>query len=109
MNKEHILSCNDVKIEKVNVPEWNCDIFVRSISAKTQDEWAESVRQKKTSNFQASFLVLCICDESGRLVFDKSDADRLGEKSASVLSRIFDVASKINCLGTDDTKELEKN
>jgi hypothetical protein len=109
MNKESILAFNDVKIEKVFVPEWNFDVFVRSISAKQQDLWMDEVRNKKAGNYQASFLVLCICDESGKLVFDRSDAEKLGEKSAAALNRLWSVASKINCLSEEDVKDLEKN
>jgi hypothetical protein len=111
LNKEQILSFNDVKIEKVSVPEWGTDVYVRSISAKQQDSWSDELRKNKDSkpNFQASFLVLCVCDESGNLLFGKTDADMLGEKSASALNRLFNVASKLNGLSSEDVKELEKN
>jgi hypothetical protein len=113
LSKDFILGFDDKKIEKVIVPEWgNAEIFVRSITAKEQDAWSsETAKQKKESkaNFQASFLVLCICDETGKLLFEPKDADSLGNKSAGALNRIFNVASRLNGLSSDDVKELEKN
>jgi len=112
MNAKEILEFNDSRIEPVAVPEWNTTVYVRSITAKEQDAWsAETVRQKKENreNFQASFLVLCVCDESGALLFSRSDAEALGNKSAGALNRIFNVASRLNGLSSDDVKALEKN
>ena len=110
-SKDEILGCNDLKIEKVNVPEWSTDVYVRTITARQLDAWQEDVKKQRDGkpNYQASLLVCCICDENGKLIFDMSDAEKLGEKSASALNRIFSVASKINALGADDVKDLEKN
>jgi hypothetical protein len=112
LSKESIFQINDVQIVPVDVPEWYGSVCVKTITAKDQDVWsAEVAKQKKESraNFQASFLVMCICDESGTLLFSRSDADALGNKSAGALNRIFNVASRINGLSESDVKELEKN
>jgi len=112
MNGKEILEFNDLRVEPVPVPEWNTTLYVRSITAKEQDAWsAETVKQKQENraNFQASFLVLCMCDESGALLFSRKDADALGNKSAGALNRLFNVASRLNGLSSEDVRELEKN
>ena len=112
LSKSEIFECNDVKIEQVPVPEWGGSVYVKTITAKEQDTWSADVSEQKknsTANFQASFLVMCICDESGTLVFDASDADALGNKSAGALNTVFNVASRLNGLSSGDVKELEKN
>lgn len=109
LSKNDILEINDTRIEKVYVPEWGAEIYVRSITAKQQDEWAATSTKNKESgntNFQASFLVLSICDEQGKVLFDKKDADLLCNKSASALNRLFAVASELNGMSI---KEQEKN
>jgi len=112
LSKDEIFACNDVRIEEVSVPEWGGTVYVKTITAKEQDAWsAEVTDQKKENkaNFQASFLVMCICNESGELLFDRSDADMLGNKSAGALNKVFNVASGLNGLSPGDVKELEKN
>lgn len=112
LSKELILQANDVQIEKVPVAEWGGDVFVKTITAKEQDAWSADVADQKKdnrANFQASFLVMCICDEAGDLLFTKEDADALGDKSAGALNKVFNVASRLNGLSVGDVKELEKN
>ena len=112
LSKEEILSCSDVKIETVHVPEWGGDICVKTITAQEQDEWSVLVSEQrgiKKINAQASFLVMCLCDESGNLIFTKEDIESLGKKSAGAMNRIFNVASRLNGLSKDDLKEIEKN
>ena len=112
LSKKEIFECNDVQIEQVKVPEWGGSVYVKTITAKEQDAWSADVTEQKKenrANFQASFLVMCICDESGQLLFDVSDADALGNKSAGALNKMFNVASRLNGLSSGDVKELEKN
>lgn len=122
---DEILSKNDITVEKVNVPEWSMDVYLKPMSGRDRDQWEAQymfgASQKKTSkdmkfstadqfdNQRAKLLVRCICDESGNLLFDKNQAGDLGKKSAAALDRLFEVACKINKISDEDLEDLEKN
>jgi hypothetical protein len=109
LSKEAILNCQDIKVEKVDVPEWGDFVYVRTISSRAQDEWIESVRGKLDTNATAKYLTMCICDEAGKLLFSPNDAEALGSRAARANNALFKVASRLNGLSSEDAKELEKN
>ena len=108
LTKAQIFEVQDVKIEKVTIPEWNGHVFVRSMTSRERDDW-ETGYSKDKSNMRATFAARTVCDEAGGLIFTDGDIEDLGRRSASALSRIFDVASRLNGYGKQDIEELEKN
>ncbi len=109
LSKEAIFAANDVQIEKVEVPQWGGHVFIKTISAKAQDEWVAYNREQKqdgSNNETAAYIAMCVCDESGKLMFEIKEAEQLGEKSSGAMNTIFNKAAKLNRL---DTKELAKN
>jgi len=120
LSREAILSANDLKKEKVECPEWGGFVFVKSLTAKERDEWETSLfdtkrRGKnvevkmKRENIRARFVALTVIDESGTLLFSVADIAELGNKNASAMDRIFEVAQKLSGLTEEDLDELEKN
>lgn len=122
LNKEAIQAIKtERKIEKVFVPEWdNGDdkafVFVRELNAKEQDEWENRVFVvSKTSdevdvnfnvdNKNARYVTIVACDEKGNAIFTKEDADWLGEKQASAVSRIANAGRKLNGMSLDDAEK----
>ncbi len=53
--------------------------------------------------------VLVCCDEKGTRLFQPEDVEWLTNKSVRPLSRIYNVAKKLNDLSNEDEKELLKN
>jgi len=104
-----------IRMEKVELPEWDGFIYVREMSAKARDAFENSTftfdskgrLDKNLSNYRAKFVVLTACDETGKLVFTPEDAEWLGERQAATVQKIFDAAQKLN--NVPDAKELEKN
>ena len=43
--KEQILKADDLPKEKVNVPEWNVDVYVRALTAAERDGYEASLIQ----------------------------------------------------------------
>lgn len=116
LTKSDILGRKDVKIERVDVPEWGRHDFVhvRSMMADERDAFeADYVEvkgtKKRLDNFRARFCVRVICDSKGTLLFEEADAAALGKKNAAAVDRIFDVGSRLAGMSEDDVKELEKN
>ena len=107
-----ILAADDIKIERVAVPEWDGYVHVRTIAASVRDQWEVLVAQEDKDvnrDLSASFLVLCICDAEGTLLFKPGDAAKLGAKSSAALKRLWRVARRLNGIGDDELEELEKN
>lgn len=111
LSKEAILSANDRKFEDVQVPEWGGAVRVQTIPALEHDKWVAENQKAGVSelNFRIHYVALCCVDEAGNRLFDASDVKALGEKSSKALSRIFEVATRLNGLSAPAGAELEKN
>jgi len=110
LSKEAILAADDIRRERVAVPEWGGDVFVRTITGMERDAW-ERRKADETSlpNLRGSLVALCCCNEAGGEIFKPSDAGAVGRKSAAALDRIVEVAMRLNGIGEEETKELAKN
>lgn len=111
LNKAAILSAGDVTLNKVNVPEWGGDVYIKTISGLDRDRFEEGYSEQKMKNFRARFLVLTLCDEKGDRLFTDAEVDELGKKSSIVLNRLFEKAwgmnaftnESVDALGNDST------
>lgn len=115
-NANDILSIEDRPSERVEVPEWNRVIYLRTLSAAERDVYETEIFEYKKRevifnrlNIKARLLVRCIANEQGNRIFADNQVDALGNKSAKVLNRLFDIAQKLNGLTVEDVEELEKN
>lgn len=113
LKKEAIFGIQDIAIEKVEVPEWEGHVFVKGLTGAERDKFEASImtvrgkeRTVDMSNIRAKLASLTICDDAGVRMFSEGDIQMLGEKSASSLQRIFEVAQKLSRIGDDDLKEL---
>jgi hypothetical protein len=106
--RSRILAANDIKIEKISIPEWGGDYFVRIISGTDRDSFEESYAEQKMKAFRVRFLVLCLCDEGGSRIFKDEDAAELGKKSSVVINRVFEAAWKINAFTPEAVENLGK-
>jgi hypothetical protein len=113
LTKEQILDAQDLAKELVNVPEWGGDVYVYTMTGEERDAWEVSIMdgKGKTSflNIRAKLCARAIRDENGHRLFTDKEIDMLGRKSGQALDRIFDVAKKLNGIGKEEIKELEKN
>jgi hypothetical protein len=116
LNKDAILSANDLPTETVDVPEWGGQVVIRSMTGKERDEFEQSIvttngksRETNMQNIRARLCALTMVDEAGNRLFDSADAEKLGGKSAKALDRVFAVAQKLNGLSSGDVDELAGN
>lgn len=119
LSVDEILALDDLPREMVSVPEWGGDVYVRTMRGDERDEFegAEALYRRGKSKgspqmmrgFRARLLVFTVCNEAGQLLFKPEQAASLGGKSSAIVSRLFDVAAKLNGFTNADVEELEKN
>jgi hypothetical protein len=116
LSKKDILAAVDIKTETVSVPEWGGEVLVQGMTGTQRDAFEASIvhlEGKKAAadlaNIRAKLVALSVVDEEGDLLFDESDVEALGEKSAVALQRVFEVAQRLSGLTQADVEELAKN
>ncbi len=106
----------------VPTPEWGegTGVYIAELTADERDtletEWAQlkdTFDDETNVGFRGWVVTFCLCDENR--VFDANDYQErqkafqsIGAKGAKVISRLFNVASKLNGLVREDIENLEK-
>lgn len=113
LTREKILQASDIKTEKVNVPQWEGAVNVRTMTGTERDIFEQALldsREKNTiANIRARLCALVVVDDEGKHLFTEEDITELGKKSSAALDIIFTVAQRMNGISKGDIKELEKN
>lgn len=111
--RQQILSANDLRRRLVSVPEWDAQVYVRTLTGTERDAFEAAIssggKQVNLIGMRARLAVATVCDGEGNRIFKDSDVEALGRKSAKALSRIFDVASALNGLSESDVEDLVGN
>jgi len=115
--RSQILGAEDIKREKVSVPEWGgAEFYITTITGAERDQFEQSMvtgkgkkRDVSVINARAKLLTLAIVDDDGKRIFSDADVANLGAKSAAVLSRLYDVAARLNGITDEEIDDLEKN
>jgi hypothetical protein len=113
LTREQILNADDVRREKVTVPEWGGEVFVRTMTADERDEYEQERAEARGDDpkqnlkgVRAALVARTVCDEQGNALFTEEDVDALGKKSAKAMSRVFNKSAKLNLLTDSDIAEL---
>ncbi len=112
LTRDQILAAQDLKTETVKVPEWGGTVNVRTMDGEGRDAFEASLQnngKRDLKNFRAKLLAFCLVDDKGERMFSEADISALGKKSAAALTRLADVASKLNKMSEGDVEELIKN
>jgi hypothetical protein len=119
--RQAILGSKDIKIEQVEVPEWDLPfpLYVKALTGREREEYFESIRRITgkgknkdidiiTVESSAKLASRCMCLEDGTKIFTDADVPQLAEKSAKALERVVNVSARLNGLD-DDAKDDVKN
>lgn len=113
LNRDAILASDDMKPERVPVPEWSGDVYVRVMTADERDAWElemwDEKGQRKSDHVRASLVTRTVVNEKGERVFGDADVEALGAKSAAAVDRVFKAAQRLNGLARQDIEDLVKN
>jgi hypothetical protein len=116
LSREAIFKADDRVYQDVMVSQWGGVVRVRSLSGAERDQWEaacqEEVRGEKkftTDKLREKLLAFCLVDAKGDKLFTEGDIALLAEKNAAALTRLFDVARKLNAIGAQDVEDLVGN
>lgn len=106
----------DLVTEDVEIPEWDGWVTVKALSAKERDDFENSVLVKRgkvkefqNTNIRAKLAVRTTINPDGTRVWTDDDAEWLGDKNASAVNRIYNVAGRLSGITDADADELEGN
>ena len=118
LSAEQILGADDLGYEDVAVPEWGGTVRVRELPGTERDKFeaqfvgkdGASLRTEGLEGFRSRLAAAAIVDADGKVVFrSAAETKRLGEKSATALQRVCDVAMRLSKMNEADVKELTGN
>lgn len=109
LDKAAIMAASDTKLEKVHVPEWGGDVYLKTLSGTERDTFEDAYSQEKMKNFRSRFLALTLCDKSGERLFSDDEVEVVGKKSASVINRLFEKAWSFNAFRNEDVEAMGKD
>ena len=106
---EDILSADQAKAIKVHVPEWKCDVWIRTLPLGELQAWELACLRAKgegVDDYRTRYLSKCLVDASGNTLFS---SEQLKSLSGTVGARLFKIAQKHNDLDEKEIEELGKN
>jgi len=112
--KDKIRAAEDVKSEKVFVPEWDVTVEVRTMKALDRARLLKSCVDAKGNvigeKFQSGLIIAsCFDPETGEKVFEEGDFDLLMGKAAGPVEYLAGVAMGISGLNRESMTAAEKN
>lgn len=117
LGRKEILLAHDLKHEDVEVPEWGGTVRVRGLKGVERDEFESSIvvtnpdgsTRVESKAMRARLVTLTVVDDKGVRLFTQDDVNALGQKSASALERVFDVAMRLAGMSKDEVEKLGKD
>ena len=115
--KDAILAVRDLNHQDVYVEEWELTVRIRELTGTERGLFDKSVTQvtaSKDGNFDVqveahklrlSLVALTLVDESNERIFSEDEMHSLGEKSSKVITRLYEISSKLSGLSADSAEE----
>lgn len=113
LTREQILAADDLPRERVAVPEWQGDVWVRTLTAAEREQWENAVEATSSGargpHIRAALVAMVACDERGVALFTADDIPVLARKSCPAVMRLFEVAQRLSKVAPADVEALEGN
>ncbi len=116
LSAEDIENAEDINRELVHVPEWGGSVWVYGLNGLERDAFEETMivgkgknQKRNLANIRARLCARCIRDENGKRMFKKERVEKLGQKSAKALDRVFSVAQRLCGMSKEDVDDLVGN
>ncbi len=112
LTRDEIAGVQDLQLQRVEVPEWGGDLYVRGMTGAERDAFLAGALDGKGNvdlhNMTAKLVASTAVDGAGRRIFTDEDVEMLAAKSAAALSRVFTVASRLSGISKEDVEGLGK-
>lgn len=115
LNKEDILSANDVELELLEVEEWGGAVYIGAMSVEerlmfddTHCDENGKFRNLKDPNLVYDMLELTLKNEDGTKMFGRDDIKQLKSKNAKVVHKIFYKALNANYVSAEAAEVVKK-
>lgn len=116
LSREDILRADDLKRERVEVPEWGGYVYIRCLRGAERD-YIQSEMQKSedspgvisANTYRDNLVLLSLCDEDNHPIFGLEEREVLHTKSAQVIEKLFLIALRLNRLRNEDVEITVKN
>lgn len=122
LTRDQILGAQDLETREVHVPEWadpvtgDDVVYVRALTGKERDAWEASLMQIRgkasvpnPANMRAKMVVRSLVDAEGKRLFTDADTNPLGDHSAQVLDRLFELICEMSGISNNAVEEAEGN
>jgi hypothetical protein len=106
---DDILAADQSQSLKVHVPEWKCDVYIRSLPLGELQAWELACLRSKgdgVDDYRTRYLSKCLVDAEGRELFT---SDQLKKISGTIGARLFKVAQRHNDLDEKEIEDIGKN
>lgn len=114
MNIEEILALDDVRTERVPIPEWK-DVTIRVDSmsaterAKIEKDWSGGKASRDPAGFRVDILHKTLKNDDGTPFGTPEQIKALMGKNGRAIERLFDTACSVSGFSDSDVKTIEKN
>ena len=116
LTREEILNSRTEQYEYVDIPEWGGQVKVRGLTAAERDAFESSLvvgmgkkAKMNTIDIRAKLVALSVVREDGSQMFSQADVQKLSQKLAAPIDRIYEVAQALSKISDDDIEELKGN
>lgn len=116
LTRDQILSAQDHKTERVSIPDWGGDVFVRTLSASEWSQYENDSMIGETgnkhvdaANLRARLVILCCVDESKKQIFTMADMESINSKHIANVELVYDASMKINRQDSEGKKTTQGN
>ena len=113
LSADDILSANDIKLVRVDVPEWGGAIYIRPITISQMEKIEQMLapdqnkKRRKITYLRETMLVMSIVNPNTLApIFTRKDMPKLAMKSAAATERVFDQCLKLSGFKQEDVDEL---
>ena len=106
---DQIKAADQSKSLKVFVPEWSCNVWIRTLPLGELQSWELACLRSKgdgVDDYRTVYLSKCLVDEAGKPLFTSEELKGL---SGAVGARLFKVAQKHNDLDDKEIEDIGKN